>query len=66
MPSTTPTWPSPTSETRRVNPGRSCAPEAEWPMSSSITSVRDGGPPSMTARSTSAYCNFADLVLCRS
>src|SRR5215468_1408864 len=60
MPSTMPTWSSPTSETSRANPGRASAPDAECPRSSSITSTRDAAQPSATARSASPYCNRVD------
>ncbi len=60
MPSTMPTWSSPTSDTSRAKPGRASIPEAECPRSSSITTTRDGAQPSVTARSASPYCSRAD------
>ncbi len=63
MPTTMPTCPRPTSATSRANPGRSAAPEAEYPRSSSMTSTRDGAHPRATARSASPYCNRVDSVL---
>jgi hypothetical protein len=60
MPSTSPTCPMVISVTSRSNPTRPAALAPDLPRSSSITSTREAGQPSATARSTSPYRSRVD------
>ena len=58
-----PTWPRPTSATRRWKPGRPSIEAPDRPKSSSITTIDARSQPSCSARSTRAYCSRVEFLV---